>query len=168
MKLDLLEETLRVSAVVSRAKTEDEQTMLLAGELVRVTNSATAEVERELVEARQQLDAARERIVAMRAELDGPVVLTTDEEILAARSRRVALLADTSQDAEAYKLRDGQGAKVAKTDSAPVLAAYVDAAMVARRASKVLERERGEEAAFGAAYVSSQLLSRAAELRGGK
>lgn len=40
--LDVMAETLRVSSVVSRAKSEDEQTRLLAGELTRIIGAARA------------------------------------------------------------------------------------------------------------------------------
>ena len=57
MKLDLFAEVLRVSTVVSAAKNWGKQTMLLAGELVRVIESETKEmeVERNALAARARL-----------------------------------------------------------------------------------------------------------------
>jgi hypothetical protein len=75
------------------------------GEQIRDTLAALDAERERAARLERERDELSAQLVALREELDGPVVFACDEEILAASKRRAALLASTAPAVEEYTRR---------------------------------------------------------------
>jgi hypothetical protein len=146
-KIDLWGEVLRVSTVVSAAKNEDEQTILLAGELERVVNAATNEIEAErdlAIQARDfaldEVDNAEEKMSALRAERD-----------LAIQTREGALDAQADVEKRMFALRAERDAWERDCEAVATALGYRSGEWVSTALAREVARLRAELAALRAA-----------------
>jgi hypothetical protein len=118
-KIDLWGEVLRVSTVVSAAKNEDEQAILLAGELERVVNAATNEIEAER-------DALAKTLAKVEAERD-LAIQTQDGALDAQADVERRMFAMREERDEARHERDEHAATLARVSLAQLRSGVAEA-----------------------------------------